>query len=257
MKQNGIKSKFIITGLLVIVAGVLLYLFNAGILEPEYKSIVFSWQMLLVALGFNNLFSRRKWPLGIALMLIGGFFLLKKLDIASLFFITQNGWTILLIIIGLIILIYAIFGQTFFSNRIKRFKEKKERHSNNWNRHKGESGYINLNYVFSGADEKIITDAFKGGDINCVFGGSELDLSECQLVEGISNLEINTVFGGTVIYIPEYWNIEIRQNSIFGNFVDSRPKSGMEIDKSKTLIIEASSVFGGGEIKCKKQSAQV
>ena len=34
-------------------------------------------------------------------------------------------------------------------------------------------------------------------------------------------------------------------------FEDNRPKSGFGIDEKRTLIIEASAVFGGGEIKCK------
>jgi len=85
-----------------------------------------------------------------------------------------------------------------------------------------------------------------------VFGGVELDLSDCRLAEGVGTLEINSVFGGSVLYVPKDWNIEIRKNQVFGGFEDNRPKNNTEIiDKSKTLIIQASAVFGGGEIKCR------
>ena len=255
MKHYGLKISAVVTGLLVIAAGVLLFLFNAGILNQVYKPVIFSWQMLLIALGFNGLFSRHSWFWSIILIMIGGFFLLPMLNIPGMAFLTGNVWTILLIFVGLVILFHAIFGRNHFHHRFERFRKRMEeknwRHSNGWNQHKSEAGYLDLNYVFSGAKEKLNVEVFRGGDINCVFGGIELDFYDCQLAEGVSNLELNTVFGGTVLYIPKEWNVEIRGNQVFGNFVDLRPKSGFEIDKSRTLIIDTSSVFGGGEIKSK------
>ncbi len=244
MRHQGLKISTIVTGLLVITAGILLFLFNTGVLDPACKPIVFSWQMLLVALGFNGLFSRQGWFFSIVLMMVGGFFLLQKMDIPRMAFLTQNGWTIILVFIGLLILFHAIFKQNSFSCCSNKFDKKK-----GWNYCKNESGYVEFNYVFSGTNEKLSMEVFRGGEINCVFGGIELDFYDCQLPEGVTHLELNTVFGGTVLYIPQEWNVEIRGDQVFGNFVDSRPHSGFEIDKNRTLIIKASSVFGGGEIK--------
>ena len=255
MKQYGSRIAPIVTGLLVIAAGVFWFLFNTGVFNPMYKPVVFSWQMLLIAIGFNGLFSRHGWFFGLVLMMVGGFFLQKFDDIPGIAIVTQNGWTMLLILIGLIILIRAIFGRKSFCCHSEEFKkrmgEKTSRCSNEWSRHKGESGYLDLNFVFSGAKERLDMEIFRGGDVNCVFGGVELDFYDCQLAEGIHTLEINTVFGGTVLYIPMDWNVEIRRNQVFGGFDDNRPKPDFEIDKSRTLIIQASSIFGGGEIKCK------
>jgi predicted membrane protein len=250
MKQYGLKISTIVTGLLVIAAGVLLFLFNADVLDPAYKPVVFSWPVLLIAIGFNGLFSRHGWTWSFVLMAVGGFFLLQRLAIPSMAFITQNGWTILLVLIGLIILLHAIFGKNYCHSE-KFSKKMKEHNEYRKGRYKGEAGFLDLNYVFGGSKETLDMEIFRGGDINCVFGGVELDFYECQLAEGVSSLEINTVFGGAVLYIPSDWNIEIRQNQVFGSFVDHRPKPVVETDKSRTLIIEASSVFGGGEIKCK------
>ena len=249
MKQNGFKVPTIVTGLLVITAGVLWILFNANILDPAYKPIVFSWQMLLVALGFNGLFSRHGWGFSAVLMAVGGFFLVKKLDIPSLEVVTQNFWAIALVFVGLIILIRSIFGR-------RRCSWCSNIDEDNWknfnkNKHKGEAGYIELNNVFSGTEKKLYIENFKGGEINCIFGGIELDLSDCRLAEGTCTLEVNSVFGGSVIYVPTDWNIEVRQDQVFGNFEDRRSKNNLDVDKSKTLIIKASSVFGGGELKYK------
>lgn len=269
MKRYGMKIKSLVFSLLVIASGILLIAFNSGALPIEYKPVVFSLPMLLVAFGFINLFSRHSWFFGVIAILAGGFFLLPKLDIAGLGFIAQNGWPIALIVIGICILFKVLFHRNFgchphtpfhddpenYGKFQRKIERRKEWHSRKWKSRKNESGYIDRNCIFSGCKEKMDIKDFKGGEINSVFGGAELDFSDAQLAEGIHHLEINSVFGGIILYVPIDWNIEIRQNQVFGQFVDNRPKPGFEINENSTLIIEASSIFGGGEIKCKKKSS--
>ena len=251
MRRNRIKMSSVICGLMFLTAGVLLFAFNSGLLLPEYKYVVFSWQMFLVALGFIFLFSREKWVAGVILILVGGFFLLPKLNIERLGFLMQNGWAIGLILVGVFVLFRTVLGKHFLYRTEWHCSEKGWR-SHGWKQHNDESGRIDYNCVFIGGKQKLDTKNFRGGEINNVFGGMELDLSEAQMAEGVHFLEINSVFGGVVLYIPVDWNVEIRQSSqVFGNFVDNRPKPGFEVDEKKTLIIEANAVFGGGEIKCK------
>ena len=250
MKRNRIKLSSIISGLLFLAAGVLLFLL------PEYKFVVLSWQMLLFAVGFVFLFSRDKWVAGIFLMLVGGFFLLSKLNIEGFQFVTQNGWAIGLFVVGIFVIGQAIRrDKHLFHWHTEWVKEDKGWHkgchSHGRKRHKDESGYIDRNCVFGGSKEKWDIKNFRGGDVNSVFGGIELDLSDAQLAEGINYLELNSVFGGIVLYVPIDWNIEIQKSQVFGSFVDNRPKPGFEIDEKRLLIIEVNAVFGGGEIKCK------
>jgi len=246
-----IKISSIICGLLFLAAGVLLILFNAQILPDTYKSVVFSWQMFLIALGFLFLFSRNKWIAGVILMLIGGFFLLPKLNIEGLEFISQNGWAILWIVVGLLVICGTIWRKRRWKWSNVDIKMNKKWHSKNWSNYEKESGFIDYNTVFSGNFVKCDSKNFKGGEVNGVFGGIELDLSEAQLAEGLNYLELNSVFGGVVLYVPIEWKIEIRQTQVFGQFIDNRPKPNIDIDENRVLIIEANSVFGGGEIKCK------
>ncbi|MDR1154979.1 MAG: cell wall-active antibiotics response protein [Bacteroidales bacterium] len=268
MKLHHIKTGSVIFGLLFIMAGALLFAFNAGFLPPAYRQVVFSWPMFLVATGFVFLFSRHKWLGGIILMLIGGFFLLPKLDIERLSFITRNGWALILMSMGIAIVVRTLWIGRDLPRRGHEFREKWDRHceqrAEEWKRRhrddsykrercRTESGYIERDYIFGGTSEKIDIRDFKGGEINCVFGGMELDLSDSQLAEGVHHLELNSVFGGVVLYIPVEWKVEIRQTQVFGNFVDNRPKPGFEVDENSVLIVTASSVFGGGEIKCREQ----
>ncbi|GHT66285.1 membrane protein [Bacteroidia bacterium] len=242
-------------GLLIIAAGVLLLMFNAGALPLAYKPIVFSWQMLMIAFGFVNLFSFRKRIPAIVLILLGSFLLLPKLNIDELAFLRGNGWAVFLIVIGVLFLLHLIFAHCSRGHHCHHF------HTHNRSRHRGfsviddngsGSGYIDRSYVFNGSKEKIDYKNFKGGEINCVFGGFELDLSDAQLAEGKNVLEINAVFGGITIFVPAHWKVEIAQTQALGGFVDKRPQPSFEVNDNCTLIITGSAVLGGGEIRCKE-----
>ena len=225
----------------------MLIAFNSGVLPIEYKKIVFSWQMLLIALGFTFLFSRHKWIAGIILILVGGFFLLPKLNAVGFNFVPQNGWALGLIIVGVLVLSNSLFG------RRKKWYWK-EAGWQNWHKRSSNetnSGYISCDNVFGGSNEKLDAKIFRGGVVNNVFGGAEFDLSEAQLAEGTNYLELNSVFGGVVLIVPLDWKIEIRQAQFFGSLVDNRPKPSFEVDENRKLVIVANSVFGGGEIKWK------
>ena len=255
MKSSKINVSSLVFALLVIAAGVLLFAFNAGFLLPEYKQVVFSLPMLLIAIGFVFFFSRRKWIGGIILMLVGGFFLLPRLQIEGLDFISQNGWAIALIVVGILVICKTIWAR-HFKQHYKCFYPKNEWHHgkhSHWakNSSKTESGFVIRDCVFGNIHEKIDVKNFKGGDLDSVFSRIELDLSEAQLSEGVNRLKIDTVFGSILIYAPIDWKIEILEDSVFGRFVDNRPKPEVAFDENKLLIISADSVFGGGEIVCK------
>ncbi len=257
-------------GLFVIATGVLFLLFNNGILPLEYKPIVFSWQMLLIVIGILSLFGHRKFFFGLLLIAIGGVFILPELNIPIFAFLKGNTLALLLFLFGAILIYNAICGRkhckhSFHGNhqdKMKRFAETHGCHrryyhrysDGNYSKHQSEPGFIERNYVFGGANERFDVPDFKGGEINCVFGGMELDLSGAQLAEGEHVLEVNSVFGGVVLFIPIDWKIELRQNThVFGNFVDNRPKPNFEIQENRLLILEVASVFGGGEIRCKNE----
>ena len=258
MKVIGIKVSSLVLALLVIAAGVLLFAFNMGALPIEYKSVVFSWQMLLIAIGFTCFFSRHKWFSGLMLVLLGGFFLLPKMDIPSLGFVRENVWAIILTAVGIGILCKVLFHRKCRCNnaQFRTHFSIGDDSGDDWKNFsstgKGnKSGYIDRNCIFGGSKEKWDIKSFKGGEVNSVFGGIELDLSEAQLADGVHHLELNSVFGGIVLYVPADWNIEMKRTNVFGNFADSRLKTNFEVDENRLLIIEANAVFGGGEIKCK------
>jgi predicted membrane protein len=250
--------------LLFIAAGVLLLSYYTGILPASVKSIIFTWQTLLIAIGIVFLAQPHKRTPGVILIIVGSAFLLPKFCGDFCFFNGSDhalSWAIILILVGLFLLFKAIFGRgwchharihTHFSsgsgsdsccsNRRERFSSSVP---------KGDTGYVDRNYVFGGGKEIVDMPNFKGGEINCVFGGLDLDLSKAQLESGVHTLEINTIFGGITIFVPPHWKIEIRQTRVFGGFEDKRTPSYFDVEEDRTLIIVVNAVFGGGEIRSK------
>jgi len=230
-------------GTIAIAAGLFLMGFNTGYLPIEYKPIIFSFPFLLVVIGLLRILCRRHMFPSFVMVGIGLYFLAPKLGILHP---NYSHWItpILLVLVGFVIL----FHQHNHAHKMHRFwKENEpnfpESHTPTTN------GLIRENRVFSGSRRKIRGEDFRGGEINCVFGGCELDLSEATLPEGTNRLDINCVFGGVTLLVPDSWNVQLQVNSVFGDFQDRRRVSLDRRDPNRVLQITGSCVFGGGEVK--------
>lgn len=106
--------------------------------------------------------------------------------------------------------------------------------------------FFDYSLIFNGVNEKIVSKNFKGGEFNAIFGGGELDLTDCKIPEGKSaTIKISVIFGGVKLVVPKNWQINTHITQIAGGF-DNKARQTEEI-KGK-LIIEGSAIFGGGEI---------
>ena len=109
---------------------------------------------------------------------------------------------------------------------------------------------LDLNFVFSGTDQQISDKDFKGGRINAVFGGFKLDFTHADMQSGEAILEVNLVFGGGEILVPQSWEIEIISSGVFGSVEDKTRRYAVDPSLPKRILrIKGSTVFGGLEIK--------
>lgn len=231
-KCNHKPMKKVVFGLLLLTAGSLLLAFNFGVLPYEWKSVFFSWPMLLVAVGLINLFSKDGYIFGIILMITGGYFLTFKFfpehyDVLKLY------WPVLLIAAGLLI----IMKRSIFNVK-KRIQLKAS-----------DSSFIEEVNVFGGNKHIINAQEFKGGKLINVFGGSHIDLTQTKLGEGKNVLEMVCVFGGVELIVPSDWVIHVEVASVLGGFADKRANINTTPQLGKELYIKGVVVFGGGEIK--------
>lgn len=105
---------------------------------------------------------------------------------------------------------------------------------------------FDMNFVFSGTDRCIFDKDFKGGRINAVFGGFKIDLLQADIEGDVAVVEVNAVFGGGEIRIPETWTVEIQGSGVFGAMEDkTRRYRADPAQPRKTLIVKGAAVFGG------------
>jgi predicted membrane protein len=106
--------------------------------------------------------------------------------------------------------------------------------------------------IFSGVERRVTSQDFKGGRINAVFGGVELDLTDANMQADEATMEINAIFGGVELRVPETWQVAFRGTPIFGGISDkTRVGRTVNVDdpSRKVLILTGAVIFGGVEIK--------
>ena len=222
------RNKGIMFSLLVVGTGVLLLLRNIGIIEEPTSSIIFSWPMIIIAVGFLNL-NKYEYGFGIITMGVGAYFLYTRSMGYDLEF-GEYFWPVFFIGLGLLVL--------FVFTRIRSFRR--------FQLSNGNEDYFEEISIFGGVMKRVTSKDFKGGDIVNVFGGSKLDLRDCQLDEKGAKINFVSVFGGSSFTVPDDWNVKLEVVNILGAMVDKRENPGSDV--LKTLVIKGIVIFGGGEV---------
>jgi predicted membrane protein len=225
------------TGLFILLIG-LAALLKAAI--TNFPDWVFSWQMLLVALGmFIGVRHNFRGVAWFILMLIGGIFLLN--DIYPQFTLRRYMWPLALIAVGLFIISRP-------RNRWRSEAEKKADGTSEQGSDAAKEDFVESTSIFGGAKKIIISKNFRGGDLVNIFGGTELNLSQADF-SGTAVIELTTIFGGTKLLVPSNWSIKSEAVTIFGGIEDKRKMQGPTENPDKTLLIRGTVIFGGIDIK--------
>lgn len=230
-----ISGKGAALGVLVIGAGLLLLARNTGLLNETVARIVFSWEMLLIAIGVVNIVIRQNLWSGVILIGIGGFFLL-----VNFYHMPFSTWQLFLPALIILAGLKMIFGPSKFEKGM--FKKPIFENT------VGSEDVFEDISIFGGGERKIVSPNFKGGRMVAVFGGSKVDLSHSNISAGDRPaIEVVCLFGGTSLLVPADWNIKLEVFNIFGGYTDKRIAS--IVDPNKTIVIKGITIFGGGEVK--------
>ncbi len=223
------KSGRPFAGLILVLVGGVLLSRQLGIDIPEWA---ITWEMLLIALGIFLGARRSFQPSGwIVLILVGSAFLLS--DFYPEIVIWNYIWPVVIIVFGLLMIIKP---------------RKRKRDWDGWRTEADSSdNTIDVNSVFGGTKKKIVSKDFKGGVVNTVFGGNDLDFSQADINEK-AVLEVNVVFGGTKLIVPAHWKIQSEVDCVFASVEDKRRDTN-EVAENKTLVLKGAVAFGSIEIK--------
>jgi predicted membrane protein len=227
-------------GLIIVLVGLALLLHHMGVIP--FDPVARFWPLLLVVFGVMNLLTRSGRFFGFLLILAGAFLQLNKLGITHLSF--ADLWPVALIAIGLLLMWGSLETSGFFRAKAKALHDFREQVA-------GATGssptMLNAVAVFGGCERRVATQNFQGGRATAFFGGIELDFRDAEM-DAEAILEINCVFGGVEIRVPESWHVHSRSLPVFGGYED-KTRRPTNPGKTKTLIVTGMVVFGGIEIK--------
>lgn len=231
---------------LIILIGLVLLFFNLNIIPGIYKSIIVSWQMLLIALGVYYFIQKNYIP-SLILLTIGTIFIYPKLQ--KLFPILEyfqigsfiDFWPLLIVLVGIILLL----GQrAFVTERSGKGSFKKK-----YAKYLGD--VIDKNVIFGKTEQIVFSSNFQGGEVNALFGEIVLDLRRSKLADMDVSIYLGAVFASIIVYVPADWDVSVYVDSVFGNLEDKRISANESQMKETTgkLVIRSSFVFSNGEIR--------
>ncbi len=225
----------IFTGVLIVLFGVLFLLRRIGV---EIPSWVFSWRIMLIAIGFIVLYKHNFRNFGgYVLITIGSVFIINDyyrdlIDVSLLFpiFIILFG----VVMIGKSMNVFGKKKKTDFS-----FKDKEDLE---------EGDFVEATAIFGNVKKNVVSKDFKGADLTTAFGGIQLNLIKAD-IQGPVTISSDIVFGGMKLYIPPTWDVKVETTAIFGGIEDKRPiLDDVSIDPDKVITLTGNCIFGGIEI---------
>lgn len=231
-------------GVFLLLAGFFLLAYKMGAPIPGW---VFTWPVLLIAIGLlTGIKSRFHNPGSYILILIGGVFLIDQ----SVPGIDLHNYIAPIILIGLgLLFILRPRGRAYVG--YKRLRRERTHFAGygteNTSGSKENEEYLDVHAVFGGVKKNIQSKNFKGGEITCFMGGSEISFMQADIQQPVV-LEVNNVFGGTKLIIPGNWEVQTEISAMFGGVEDKRNFQNSTPDPEKKIILRGSCVFGGIEI---------
>ncbi|MDD3124603.1 MAG: LiaF-related protein [Candidatus Kapabacteria bacterium] len=230
-----------VAGGLIVFFGIVLLLFNFDILPYEYKRYVFSWSTLLFVLAIINIVNCKTRVFGYILLMFSIIAGLRFVDVIKSYWDVVG--PIALVLLGVALLT---------GRRHARLKV----HTHKWKLDSDsplieDEQYLHESNVFSGSEKRFGNVEFKGGTINNMLGGCEIDLSAARLAEGDNMLEITSVLGGVSLIIPYNWDVKIKTSSFLAAVDDNRVVTTNRSDllPDRKLIIVGSLFLSGVELK--------
>jgi predicted membrane protein len=225
------KISKILWGAVLIAIGVIFSLNAFGITDIK---VFFDgwWTLFIIVPCFIGIFTDREKTGNIIGLLIGLFLLLCCQNVLSFGMLWKLAIPAVIVIIGLKLILGGLFGE----KAVKMISESRQNGDN-----------IKIGCAtFSGQDMNFDGEVFSGAELTAVFGGVECNL-RTAIIEKDCAITASAIFGGIDIYVPDYVNVKINSNSIFGGVSGKNKRP--PIQGGVTLYINATCIFGGIDIK--------
>lgn len=230
--QRGNSSRTgLVWGAIIAIVGVLLLLDHMDFIHigPLFRF----WPMILVFVGIGHVFDSTNRVGGLILIIVGAALQTNNLGVTHLRI--GDLWPLAVIAIGLLLMWAAIKPPVIARQNSENADD------------------LNAIAIFGGAERRINSQNFKGGRVTSVFGGVELDFRDAKMEGDEATLELQCIFGGVEIRIPDNWSVHSMTIPVLGGYADktrlaAAPPQDAANSKQKRLIISGVIIFGGVEI---------
>lgn len=231
-------------GLLLLVIGGVALAKSFGVPMPVW---LFSWQMLLIAIGLfvglKKNFRDGGWFVPI---IIGGAFLANDYFLDG--DLRRHMWPLIIIVVGVLFILRPRRKDWHSWAEKKNAGSQAETIKPLSEEHYSQDDFIDSTCIFSGNKKVILSKNFKGGDLVNIFGGCEVDLTQADMTAP-AELEVTAIFGGATLIVPSNWAIKSEAVTIFAGISDKRKIGVMTEPATRTLILKGTMIFGGMEIR--------
>jgi hypothetical protein len=228
----------LILGVAIVAVGVALLLDNMGIYR--FGELWRFWPVILIALGLSKLLDSgagggRLW--GGLLVVLGCGFVADNLHIFHFGF--ELIWPLVITYFGGMLLWRGLSPASCGRSM--------------WNPNSGgrdSNSDFNYTAIFGGGKRRIESKEFRGGSAVAVFGGYNIDLRDAGMAGESATIDVNALFGGMDIRVPDTWKVEVRASAIFGGVDDKTvpPRTTAGV-KPPLLIVTGFAAFGGIVVK--------
>lgn len=239
MEKSNTSYVRIILGIILLFLGLYFLGVNFNLFEFRLPQHVLSLPAFVILMGILILFNSGRLGFGLGVILFGSLWLATRfipgLDFGDILL------PFIIITIGFSLLFKGkSVGRKSLNPFVKNLKGQSEISTDK----------ISDIAIFGGTNKQFTTQNFQGGEITAIFGGSEIDLTDCKLAPGDQVIDVLFCFGGSTLIVPKNWNIVINITPVFGGFSHKTKKfMNPSENYAGTLIIKGIAIFGGGEIK--------
>ncbi|MGB8194002.1 MAG: hypothetical protein WCF67_18860 [Chitinophagaceae bacterium] len=226
-------------GLILLIVGGVLLAKQLGVIFPPW---LVTWEALVIMIGLFVGVRRGFRGFGwIILIGVGTFFLMDDYYPGLRNFV----WPAAIILIGLIV----ILGPTY--------KKKAMLIADNTGEDTAlpppadealprNADVLDAVSIFGATQKTVLSKNFKGGEVVCVFAGSEINLTQADFPNQVK-IEMVVIFGGAKLIVPANWEIRSDTTAILGGIDDNREPSTLG-KPEKVLILDGTVICGGIEI---------
>ena len=231
--ERGGRLGGLVPGAVILALGVIFLLDSLGYVHARH--FLQFWPMILILVGISKIARRDARIWGVIVLLFGVFLQLSELGIGH--FTWSQFWPLLLIAGGGMAMWGAIQARKAMPSMAEGNLDPRNT--------------LDENAIFGGVEKRLNSRDFRGGRLQAIFGGIELDLRDAEMIETEAVIHANAIFGGIELRVPETWYVATRGQGVFGGFSDSTKFSPpADPDKpKKTLLVMGTALFGGVEIR--------